>query len=165
LPQHRSLEFPIKAHECVPPIDKELIFESKLEIGTNTKRCEEKYESRPSCLLSPRPRQYTAPESAVMHKCCEPQPADKIDGDKVALGNLPVTLKMNDEPASIEVGRIVMSVFELDEADDNTMLLEDSVIARFKGYDDEAFLNNWNSALNGAAKYCGASTQPTHSKK
>jgi hypothetical protein len=36
----------------------------------------------------------------------------------------------------------VMSVFELDEADDNTMLLEDSVIARFKGYDDEAFLNN-----------------------
>jgi len=77
-----------------------------------------------------------------MHKCCEPQPADKIDGDKVALGNLPVTLKMNDEPASIEVGRIVMSVFELDEADDNTMLLEDSVIARFKGYDDDAFLNN-----------------------
>ena len=70
----------------------------------------------------------------------------------VLLGNLPETLKMNEAPAIIVDGRIVMSVFELIMADDNAILLEDAVVARFKGYEDVAFFSNRNSALNGAYK-------------
>ena len=49
---------------------------------------------------------------------------------------------MNEAPAIIVDGRIVMSVFELVTADDNAMLLEDAVVPRFKGYADVVFFSN-----------------------